>query len=288
MSCDSTAEHAVAAGRSTAVTRERGADPLAVPPRSAAAGASEDPYRWRGLGVARHVAPEQVAPESARRTCAAEDRSPWRGLRPLTVAGTVRPRAGTIPPSAVAAETRPGRAPATVARAGPRTARASAAGTRQDEGRVIVIGLGNPILGDDGVGWRVADLVESRLSHDAGGVRVERAALGGLALMERLVGARRAILVDAMETGSVPAGTVRCMTLEEVGCRPAEHLDSVHDAPLTVAIAAGRALGADLPWDVSVVAVEARHVDTFSDDLTPAVEAAVPAAADAVLRLLRT
>ena len=155
-----------------------------------------------------------------------------------------------------------------------------------DRASVVVVGLGNPILGDDGVGWRVVDALELRLGETPRGVRVERAALGGLALMERLVGAQRAILIDAMETGAAPVGTVSCLALDEVGCRPAGHLDSIHDTPLTIAIEAGRALGADLPAEVSVVAVEAHRIDTFSDDLTPAVAAAVPAAVDAVLRLL--
>jgi len=155
-----------------------------------------------------------------------------------------------------------------------------------DRPAVLIIGLGNPILGDDGVGWCVADAVEARMGAGRAGVRVERAALGGLALMERLVGAHRAILIDAMDTGTAPIGTVTSLALEDVSTRPAGHLDSVHDAPLTMALAAGRALGADLPTDVAVVAVEARRIDTFDDHLSPAVAAAVPAAVDAVLLLL--
>ena len=151
---------------------------------------------------------------------------------------------------------------------------------------ILVIGLGNPILGDDGVGWYVADGVEARLGAGRPGVRVERAALGGLALMERLVGAHRAILLDAMDTGAAPIGTVTSLALEDVTVRPAGHLDSVHDAPLTTALAAGRALGAVLPAHVVVVAIEARRIDIFDEHLSPAVAAAVPAAVDAVLLLL--
>ena len=58
--------------------------------------------------------------------------------------------------------------------------------------RTIVVGLGNPILGDDGVGWRVAQAVQA-LAPEAD---VECQALGGLSLMERLVGYQRAIIVD--------------------------------------------------------------------------------------------
>jgi len=228
-----------------------------VVPRSAASAASaaEDQFRWRGLHGPSGPGP---GPPSTRASLA---RAAGPGVP--SVAGPAVPSVVAIGPAV------PSFVPI-----GPAVP------------SVVVIGLGNPILGDDGVGWRVVDALEARHGDAIDGVRMERAALGGLALMERLVGARRAILVDAMETGTAPAGTVTCLTLENVGCRPAGHLDSVHDMPLTAALAAGRALGADLPADVSVVAVEAHRVDTFSDDLSPAVAAAVPAAVAAVLRLL--
>jgi hydrogenase maturation protease len=265
MSSASTAERPPGVPDHAGTLRSADAGGPVVAPRSAgagAAGAEEDRFRWRGLSG---PGPGVHAVLPARAT-AAEDQFPWRGLRPS-------PPYPSSPPASPSADAGPG---------------SGAASNRvgRDVASVIVIGLGNPILGDDGVGWRVADLVEARLGIAANGVRVERAALGGLALMERLVGARYAILVDAMETGAVPVGTVTCMTLDDVGYRPADHLDSAHDTPLTVALAAGRALGADLPAEVHVVAVEARHVDTFSDDLSPEVAAAVPAAADAVLDLL--
>jgi hydrogenase maturation protease len=153
---------------------------------------------------------------------------------------------------------------------------------------VLVVGLGNPILGDDAVGWHVADAVEARLAGrvaGAGGprVEVERLAVGGLSLMERLVGYRRAILVDALLTGSNAPGTVRRLSLDEVPGGEAGHLDSVHDASLRDALVAGRAMGASLPGEIVVIAVEAAQVVDFSEEMTPAVAAAVPEAVEAVL-----
>lgn len=151
----------------------------------------------------------------------------------------------------------------------------------------LVVGLGNPILGDDGVGWHVIDELERRLRTDAGlrrqldGVVLERQAIGGLALMERLVGHSRAVVVDALLDGS-PPGTVSAHPLGDLSGRAAGHLDSAHDVPLTVAIAAGRALGAGLPAEIVLVGIAVRVVDQFAEGLSPPVAAAVPAAADAV------
>lgn len=155
----------------------------------------------------------------------------------------------------------------------------------------LVVGMGNPILGDDGVGWHVVDELERRLAADPalratlGEVALDRMAVGGLALMERLVGHPRAVLVDALLDGGVP-GTVTRQPLDELAGRAAGHLDSAHDVPLTVAITAGRALGAELPADVVVVGISARVVDRFAADLSPALAAAVPAAVEAVIEAL--
>ena len=158
-------------------------------------------------------------------------------------------------------------------------------------GVTLVIGLGNPLLADDGVGWLVADEVRARLAGDPilaadprfADVEVDHLAVGGLALMERLVGYRRAILVDAMVTGSHPPGTVRRFSMADVPGRQATHLDSAHDASLAVALRAGRSLGADLPADIAIVAIEAALVTELVEELTPAVAAAIPEAVEAVL-----
>ncbi len=151
----------------------------------------------------------------------------------------------------------------------------------------IVIGLGNPILGDDGVGWRVVEALGERLGPDAP-VELDRLAVGGLGLMERLIGFRRAVLVDAIVTGLDPPGTVRRLALEELPGRGAGHVDGAHDASLSDALAAGRALGADLPDDIAVVSIEADRVDEFGEVLTPPVAAAIPAAVEAALAALAT
>jgi hydrogenase maturation protease len=154
-------------------------------------------------------------------------------------------------------------------------------------GPTLVIGLGNPILGDDGVGWRVADEVERRLRAGPAPppATVERLAVGGLALMERLVGCEGAIIVDSCLTDGEP-GAVRACSLAALAGRPVGHLDSTHDASFAGAMATGRALGAQLPDDVVVVTVDTHRCDVFDDALTAPVESAVDRAADEVMALI--
>jgi hydrogenase maturation protease len=158
---------------------------------------------------------------------------------------------------------------------------------------VIVVGLGNPILGDDGVGWRVVDELEARLGDErvAGRslppVEIERLGVGGLRLMESLSGHDAAILVDAAAFPGRPSGEVRVGPFDELPDHGGGHLDNAHDATLTTALALGRRLGAELPARMEVVTIQARATDVFGEQLSPAVEAAVRVAVEAVLRLLR-
>lgn len=165
-------------------------------------------------------------------------------------------------------------------------------GTTDDRPQTLVIGLGNPILGDDGVGWRVAEEVARRLAADpgllrsVGRVEVDLLAVGGLTLMERLVGYERAVLIDAALDGR-PAGTIVVGTLAEMDGRLTGHLDSAHDATLGAALEVGAALGARLPATLSLVTVSARRVSDFQEHMTREVTAAVAPAADEVVALLR-
>jgi hydrogenase maturation protease len=110
---------------------------------------------------------------------------------------------------------------------------------------------------------------------------------GGLNLMERLVGYDQAILVDAIQGGNAP-GSVQVFQLEALENPSAGHLGSTHETNLLTALEIGRSLGAHLPpvGGVMVVAVEAQPVFEFSEELSPAVEKALPEAVQKVMNLL--
>ena len=144
--------------------------------------------------------------------------------------------------------------------------------------KTLVLGLGNPLLGDDSVGLEVARRVRERL---AGRIDVDVAEeeAGGLRLMELMSGYGRAVVVDAAVTGAVP-GTIRRMGPDEV---PTQRTAVAHGIDLPRALEMGRALGMPMPSEVRVVAIEAERVLEFRLDRTPAVEAAIEPATLAVL-----
>jgi len=157
----------------------------------------------------------------------------------------------------------------------------------------LVLGLGNPILGDDGVGWRVVEEVERRwrqveepwstVHGPSSVIEFDCFALGGLALMERLIGYDRAVLVDAIQTRGGEPGAIYRLTLDDL---PTLHANSTHDTSLKAALELGRRLGARLPEEIVIYAIEAVNVLDFGESLSPPVAAGVGRAAEAVLAQL--
>ncbi len=150
--------------------------------------------------------------------------------------------------------------------------------------KCLVLGLGNPLLGDDGVGWRVAEQVRERVTEPS--IEIDCHAGGGLSLMERLIGYDRALIIDAINTAQQPQGTVTCFRLEDLPSRAASHLASAHETTLSTALRVGRAMGAALPAEIIIVAIEAQNVYDFSETLSPAVARAVPQAVERVIQQL--
>ena len=146
----------------------------------------------------------------------------------------------------------------------------------------LVLGLGNPLLGDDGVGLVVAAGVKARLRAEAD-VEVDVESCGGLRLMERIAGYRHLVLVDALCSAEAVPGSVWLLGPNDV---PTWNAGSSHDITLPTALRLGQELGLAMPEDVGIVAVAAQDVFDFRESLCPAVAASVPLAVELVLREL--
>ena len=150
--------------------------------------------------------------------------------------------------------------------------------------KTLIVGLGNPILGDDGVGWKVAEEVEKRLPAD-GSVEVMFLSLGGISLMENLIGYDRVVVVDAFASDAT-AGSVSVLKLSQLPNYSAYHITSTHDTSLQKAMELGREMGAYLPEDVIIVGVTTDRIHEFSEDLSPPVARMVPCVVNIVLDLI--
>jgi hydrogenase maturation protease len=159
---------------------------------------------------------------------------------------------------------------------------------------ILVIGLGNPILGDDGVGWRIVEKVRSEIKSTSSKwnqnpriVDFDTLSLGGIGLMEVMIDYNFAIIVDAMRTHTKSIGEVTTFTLDDFPTSIKSHTGSSHDMSLDTAISMGRRMGFKIPKKIFIVGVEADSDYVFSEELTPQVEKAIPEATKAVIEIVK-
>jgi hydrogenase maturation protease len=150
--------------------------------------------------------------------------------------------------------------------------------------KTLIVGLGNPILGDDGVGWKVAEELQKQLPEDAA-MDVECLSLGGIGLMEHLIDYDRVIIVDAFSMDA-PVGSISVLKLSQLPNYSAYHITNMHDTSLQKAMELGREMGAHLPEDVMIVGIATEHIHDFSEYLSSLVERVVPCVVNIVLDLL--
>lgn len=156
--------------------------------------------------------------------------------------------------------------------------------------KTLIIGLGNPILTDDGVGVKVAEKVNEHLNKkNLSDITVTEASAGGIRLMEIMTGYDKVILIDALikESNNQP-GRFHRMTLDDLRTiSPTQHSASAHDTSLVTALDAGKLLDLSLPEQVIIYAVEVENVMDFNDEPTPLVFEAIPDVTKAVLEEIK-
>ena len=150
--------------------------------------------------------------------------------------------------------------------------------------RALIAGIGNVLLGDDGVGPYVLGLLESQYAFDD---EVELADLGtpALDLTHRIAGRDAVIFVDCVETDEHPPGTILFYCKEDIlRVRPEQRLDP-HSPALSECLLMAEMLGAS-PEHVLLVGVVGSEVEPGCR-LSAAVRRNVEGAIDAVLRELK-
>jgi hydrogenase maturation protease len=149
--------------------------------------------------------------------------------------------------------------------------------------KTLVLGLGNPILSDDSVGCRVAMALQEKLHLPD--VDVKEASIAGLDFLDTLAGYDRTIIIDAIQTVKGKPGQIYRFGLEVLA--NTRHAASPHDVNLATALELGKKLNLSLPRDITIFAIEAADVTSFSEDCTPGVAQAIPECVDMVLHELQ-
>lgn len=139
---------------------------------------------------------------------------------------------------------------------------------------VAVLGLGNPVLGDDGVGLHVAAEVERMLREGpVAAVTVLTSTRGGFELISLLAGFTHAIIIDCLDIPQPVPGRIRLLDLNSLS--GSARLVGVHDISVADALELAATIGTGMPGTVEIYAVEGGDTQTISEEMTHAVSAAV-------------
>ncbi len=144
---------------------------------------------------------------------------------------------------------------------------------------ILIIGYGNPLRGDDGVGWRVAE--QAAVSLAAAPVAVLTVHQLTPELAEPISRAGRVVFVDAAAAGE--PGQVICFALEDTGQRPVLQPIGSHLTTPDALLAMARELFGRRP-PATMVTIVGESFE-LSEALSPLVEAAVPAAVARIVAL---
>jgi hydrogenase maturation protease len=149
--------------------------------------------------------------------------------------------------------------------------------------KVLLLGLGNDLLGDDAVGLNVARHIRSRLSeHDR--LEVRESSEMGLSLLDLVAGFDELVLVDAVVTGQATPGFVHQLEESDLPVLPQ---GSPHFLGIGELLALGRRLGLTVPRRARIFAVEVKDPFTVRVGLSEPVRQAFPAVVEYILRAAR-
>jgi len=146
----------------------------------------------------------------------------------------------------------------------------------------LVLGLGNPILSDDGVGIHVARELKGRLDQQE--ATVTETSMVGLGLLDLLVGYDRAVIIDAIQTVEGEAEQIyrlKPRAFDDTLCT-----STPHDVNFATALELGNRLGLSLTQEIVIFAIQVEDVTTFSEKCTPKVAQVIPTVADMVIQEL--
>ena len=142
--------------------------------------------------------------------------------------------------------------------------------------RARVLCLGNDLLADDAFGLVAAEHLRGRLPP---AVDVVFSCEAGFALMDYLEDTPLLVVVDVIQTGKTPPGTVSVFRTEDLRGAPG---NSPHYVGLFESLDLCRALGMAVPEQVAIVVVEAADCLTIGGAMHPDVRAAVHGVAEQV------
>lgn len=151
-------------------------------------------------------------------------------------------------------------------------------GNRQ-VGKIVIIGVGNLLLKDEGVGVHVVQELQKKDLPSA--VEVHDGGVAGIGLLDLFGGASKVLLIDAADMNLEPGAIVR-FTPEEVISEKGGPKFSAHDVSLLEVLELAKALG-HAPPEVVIFGIQPKEI-SWGTELSAEVRASIPKVMETVLK----
>lgn len=128
--------------------------------------------------------------------------------------------------------------------------------------KILILGMGNPILSDDGIGLRLAERLQKKIR----GADVQMNAMVGLNLLDQIIGYDRIFIIDAMTSPGGHIGEMRVIT--ETNGLGSFHLFSSHGINIFDLMDLGKRCGYEVPELAAVYGIEIGNDVAFGKELS--------------------
>jgi len=139
---------------------------------------------------------------------------------------------------------------------------------QQQTGKVLILGMGNEILTDDGIGIKLTYELEKQIIHPD--VSFDSLSIGGLEIIEFLSPYDTVIILDAIKTLNGVPGSVYRFVPDDF--KSTLHIDNLHDISFLNALKVGEKLGIKTPSNIQIIAIEIVEDLEFGDEFTPQIQ----------------
>ena len=151
--------------------------------------------------------------------------------------------------------------------------------------KVIILGLGNTILTDDGVGIYVVREIQKLITNHQSLITIKEASLGGFNFIDLLAGFDRAVIVDAIHTKDGRPGEF--YELDITALKPSARLSSLHQIDFATACELAKNMGIDFPGEIAIFVMEVEDEFSFGEKPTSNVEGAISKMANSIIDNLK-
>lgn len=150
--------------------------------------------------------------------------------------------------------------------------------------KTIILGVGNQIMGDDGVGVHVANELKQQIKQPD--ITVDEAVTGGMNLLELILGYDKAIIIDAIKNEKIKNGVVKKIPLNKFSTM---HSCNPHDVSLFEAINMAKKMGENrIPKEIIIIGILMNKIPCeFGEKLSKDIEQSVPKAVKLVLKEIK-